>query len=303
MKKYIVAIMYALCVGSLMSCITDSKDTDVLSSEGSLTSSSVLLSSSIISENFSSSLLLSSSTQEPSSSSSVTLSSVAVLSSSSEIPSSSSVAISSSATVALSDSILQLRIGHYTYGGMDYYTMLIENRDSIAHGNLQLVFDFTDRAGLDTSLGMRLDIGQTYDANGFNSPISANVILALTNNLRNKFPVVLSGSGSATLYRMLFPLDSITIPAGGKMRLDFALDSRSPWSPHLDLMNANPGVTFGVGDYSFGMHSISNGDPENYSGIPEVSKDIFDTTPSTVPVNHYIAIYEQGVLQVGYPAP
>jgi hypothetical protein len=109
-------------------------------------------------------------------------------------------------------------------------------------------------------------------------------------------------------YYIPIPLGSTVMRTGSRIRMDVMQDSRSPYSPFEDLMNALPvsrPVRSSLGDYhplewSYAAHSVANGDPVDYPGMPRHPKDYLDNFASLVPVNQYIAVYRKGEFIWGF---
>jgi len=181
---------------------------------------------------------------------------------------------------------VQVHMYRYTFNTIDCFSIWIVNNDVIAHSNLVLWMNLTDVAGLENILGLRSDIMIQYDAAGFAKAASPETINAVTLTARNTRPEALAVINGLTHYRFGLDFSSLVIPAAGKFRIDIAMDKRSPWPPYLDLMNQNPGITFGADDYSF-------------AAIPVEEKNYGDVT--LPPTNPNVLLEENGTLLWGYP--
>lgn len=138
-------------------------------------------------------------------------------------------------------------------------------------------FYFTDVAGLENVVGLRIDIAQAYDANGFNMPLAFAETIVTNQNARRPEPLFTDALG--THYRIALDLSAATIAVGSRLYLAFLVDKRNSFPPYLDFMNQNPGITFGTGDYSF-------------AEIPVLDKSAGDGTLAhliaTIPLNPHV---------------
>jgi hypothetical protein len=65
-------------------------------------------------------------------------------------------------------------------------------------------------------------------------------------------------------------------------------------------MNQAPEHKLGNNDWSFGPHSVADGDPMDYPGIPVMDKDEVDTKYWEIPINYYMTVYRKGEFVWGY---
>jgi hypothetical protein len=188
----------------------------------------------------------------------------------------------------------------YTWQGMTTLGLDVINQEATAYDSLELrlYFRATDADNFSNDLAARLDIGVLYNEAGFQIKFDSNTAIrsAVSSQKPVKMPDTYNPADGTYAYYLTVPLWGIEMRAGSRIRLDVVFDSRSPYPPYLDLMNAPPKHAINANDWSFGPHAT----PVFFPGVPTVAKDSVDTDYWSLPIDYYITVYRKGEFVWGY---
>ncbi|MBD3345724.1 MAG: hypothetical protein GF401_11745 [Chitinivibrionales bacterium] len=195
-----------------------------------------------------------------------------------------------------------IRAIRYEWSDMPALGMNIVNQDVKAYDSLDIRLYFRAKDGFENDLAARLDIGIMYDEAGFQQEFSENTTIrtAISSRKPVKLDDTYDPSTEAYAWYLSIPLTGVEMKSGSRIRLDVIFDRRSPWPPHEDLMNQPPEHQITDNDWSFGPHSRADGDPVDYGGVPERSKQDVDSDYWAQEVNQYICVYRKGEYVWGY---
>lgn len=195
-----------------------------------------------------------------------------------------------------------VRTVRYTWQDMTALGINVVNQDNKAYDSLDLRLYFRAQEGFEDDLAARLDIGIVYREDGFQDEMDENA--AIRAHIRNSRPVKIEDTydpvDQTWAYYYSVPLYGVEMKSGSRIRLDIIFDRRSPFPPYEDLMNQPPEHQISDLDWSFGPHSIANGDPVDFPGVPIISKVAVDSMYWELPINYYTTIYRKGEFVWGY---
>jgi hypothetical protein len=195
-----------------------------------------------------------------------------------------------------------IRALKYTWSGMTALGMNIINQDSKAFDSLDIRLYFRAKDGFENDLAARMDIGIVYSEAGFQEVFSENgdIQAAISSQKPMKMADTYNAADGTYAYYLSIPLWGVMMKSNSRIRLDILFDSRSPWPPYEALMNFPPKHVITNADWSFGTHSKALGDPADFGGIPEKTKDDVDANYMSLEVDRYICVYRKGEFVWGY---
>jgi len=201
-----------------------------------------------------------------------------------------------------------IRALRYKWSDMTALGMNIINQDSKAYDSLDVRIYFRakdDEATnytFENDLAARLDIGIVYDESGFQAEFGENS--DIRNNISSQKPIKMEDTynekDGTYAYYLSIPLWGVEMKSGSRIRVDVLFDRRSPFAPYLDLMNQAAKHEISDSDWSFGPHSVADGEPFDYPGVPEGAKNDVDDNYWNLPVNYYMTVYRKGEFVWGY---
>ncbi len=219
-----------------------------------------------------------------------------------------------------------VRTYQYHWADMSGININVFNNEGRAFDSLTIRLYMRGKDDIYKDIGIRMDICQAYDEAGFNKPCSPETITELTTLLRLVHPEKIEDTYDAATgtwqWYFPIPLGSTVIKSSSRFRIDVLFDKRSPYPPHLDLMNSAPdksvycraGASWyspsneapadtknaNPGDWSWMPHSRANGDYADYPGMPCLSKDEGDTDFEAAPINPFVSVYRKDEFVWGY---
>ena len=142
-----------------------------------------------------------------------------------------------------------------------------------------------------------------YREDGFQDQIEGELRTRVWNNLVKQKPVKMADTydpaDNTYAYYLSLPLWDIEMRSQSRIRLDIIFDT---WEKTrlIDLLGQAPQHKITAKDWSFGPHSIAKGDPVDFPGVAEGSKDDIDARYWETPINQYICVYRKGEYIWGY---
>lgn len=182
--------------------------------------------------------------------------------------SSSEEQVSSSAMITPSVKVRMLRYKRFE---MDVFQFVLINQSQVPQTNMVLKLYFRDEPGIDSTIGLRVDVAQAFDSTLYFTAIPVSEARTLSSNIRSEFASPIDTIEGVTNYCMALDLSPLALGVGGGIRIDLVLDSRDPWAPHLDLMNQKPEIELNEDDYSFKdvLELDKDWDYDKLDSIPE----------------------------------
>lgn len=180
----------------------------------------------------------------------------------------------------------------------------IINQDIKAYDSLDIRLYFRAKEGFEKDLAARLDIVIRYREDSFQDTVTGDLKTQILGNLykqkATKIPDTYNEKDGTWAYYFAIPLWGLEMRSGSRIRMDVVFDT---WEPLRlqDHLDQPPQHEINDADWSFGPHSVTNGDPYDFPGVPVVKeKDDIDNNYWNLPINHYICVYRKGEFVWGY---
>ena len=197
-----------------------------------------------------------------------------------------------------------IRTIRYTWDGMPSLGLGIINQDVKSYDSLDVRLYFRAKDGFENDLAARLDIAIRYREDGFQDSVTGDLKTQILQNLytqkATKIPDTYNETDSTWAYYFAIPLWGLEMKSQARIRVDLVFDT---WEQDRlqDHLNQPPKHVINDNDWSFGPHSVANGDPVDFPGIPVVTnKDDIDNNYWNLPINNYICVYRKGEFVWGY---
>jgi len=197
-----------------------------------------------------------------------------------------------------------IRAIRYTWEGMPSMGLNITNQDVKSYDSLDVRLYFRAKDGFENDLAARLDIAIRYREDGFQDSVTGDLKTQILKNLytqkAQKMPDTYNESDGTYAYYFAIPLWGLEMRSQARIRIDLVFDT---WEQERlkDHLNQPPQHKINDNDWSFGPHSVANGDPFDYPGVSvRTNKDDIDNDYWNIPVNNYICVYRKGEFVWGY---
>jgi hypothetical protein len=197
-----------------------------------------------------------------------------------------------------------IRTVRYTWDGMPSMGLGIINQDVKSYDSLDVRLYFRAEEGFEKDLAARLDIAIRYREDGFQDSVTGDLKTQILKNLYTQKPTKMEDTYNEKdhtyAYYFSIPLWGLEMRSQARIRIDLVFDT---WEQERlkDHLNEPPKHIINDADWSFGPHSVANGDPIDFPGVPIVkNKDDIDNNYWNLPINNYICVYRKGEFVWGY---
>lgn len=196
----------------------------------------------------------------------------------------------------------EVRTLSYTNGSLPALGINVVNQDDASYDSLELRVYMRGTETEIASFGAAVDIGIQYKAAGEQGVHFKNEIDPLVQKSK---PVKLEDTYDAAtgtyMFYLALPMGSVMMQNGSRFRLDVLFRKRNlPWND--DLLYEAPARPFGstTKDWSWMPHSRANGEPADYVGMPQMTKEAVDDAIEQTPINPYVTVYRKNQFVWGF---